>query len=1113
MIRSVTLIPSSGEFVYATTPITSNVLPPNDIQIITNSEDTAELVNLTSHGVAHVDQSLSNLVASCPNVESVSIVVSWFGTDLRAGDCTIRPGVETFGVATDPLSWSVNGVTRSSAYLVSQDSNNRPYYGGTPSDNSIVETIAAIKARGLKVTFYPFILMDVPPDNTLPDPYSDNASQTGQSVFPWRGRITCSPASGYAGSVDKTAAAAAQVNSFFGNASITDFSVSGTNVSWTGSPTEWGFRRMILHYAHLCAAAGGVDAFLIGSEMRGLTTIRSNASNYPAVQKFIELAADVRAILGSSTKISYAADWSEYFGHQPQDGSGDVFFHLDPLWSDSNIDFIGIDNYMPLSDWRDGFNHLDAQEGWKTIYDIDYLKNNIARGEGYDWFYASNADREAQIRTPITDGAYNKPWVFRYKDLRNWWSNQHFNRPNGIESGAPTAWVPESKQFWFTEAGCPAIDRGTNQPNVFFDPKSSESAVPYFSRSWFDTIIQRQYIKALHYYWSDSANNPLSTVTNLPMLDLNNTSIWTWDARPYPEFPVENDMWNDRANWEFGHWITGRIGSADVAGLVYELCKEAGVDSNRIDTYKLYGQVEGYVIITAMSATQCIEPVARFFLFDGYEKEGILQFSHRGNGSDHRIPFEHFLWNEGDEEPSVSVERIADKELPAYLSWSAQRSDGGYKTIMVDSYYESPVSDSRNAENFPFSAYPACLYRQAHIYHYNTWASRNILQGSLPPSYGVVHPGDSIEVVNENGNVYRYTVARTDFLDMLKIECRSFNPAILDAAFYDDIIPKDTTQTDRRISGFFTQVLDLPVYRNEQSQTSVEVRSFSPQWGLGAVVITEGGESVAIETPSIFGVLLTELPPGQPHVIDHGTEFTAVMSEQTMVSVSDSEFLNNINLFAVVHPNNEYEIISVQNIQLVGTRTYRFSKLIRGLFGTDVNSSQEKPVDSILVLLRRQGNELPYGIEDIGIETSITVGPLGVPLSDQRFSEIEYTPDGRGLSPYAPVISVHPITYRTDNNIVINWIRRDRSLQSDSFNLEEIPLSESSESYRLTILDNTDIVREVTVNNSTTYTYTGSQQIADFGIVLPRNSTLRVRIRQLSNVLVKPLVAEYELKV
>ncbi|PJN93294.1 hypothetical protein CNY89_21940, partial [Amaricoccus sp. HAR-UPW-R2A-40] len=38
-----------------------------------------------------------------------------------------------------------------------------------------------------------------------------------------------------------------------------------------------------------------------------------------------------------------------------------------PTLGRPQIDFIGIDNYMPLSDWRDGFEHLDAAEGWPAI--------------------------------------------------------------------------------------------------------------------------------------------------------------------------------------------------------------------------------------------------------------------------------------------------------------------------------------------------------------------------------------------------------------------------------------------------------------------------------------------------------------------------------------------------------------------------------------------------------------------------------------------------------------------------------------------------------------------------------------------------------------------------
>jgi hypothetical protein len=130
---------------------------------------------------------------------------------------------------------------------------------------------------------------------------------------------------------------------------------------YTG-PEDRGYRRVGLHQAALCAAAGGVEAFCIGSEMRGLTQIQDD-QGFVAVEQLRLLASECRALLGASVNIGYAADWSEYFGYHPQDGSGDVYFHLDLLWADPNIDFIGIDNYMPLSDWREGESHVDAHWG------------------------------------------------------------------------------------------------------------------------------------------------------------------------------------------------------------------------------------------------------------------------------------------------------------------------------------------------------------------------------------------------------------------------------------------------------------------------------------------------------------------------------------------------------------------------------------------------------------------------------------------------------------------------------------------------------------------------------------------------------------------------------
>ena len=425
VLGGVALIPGAGEFVYATDVVTQ------DDEAGTTSPENAH----NASGETDLKASLDELEGLAPNLGAVSLVVGWFGDDLRAANMHIKPGVESAVKATYPESWGVDGVARGAAHLISEV-DGRPAYGGTPSDASVVQAIAELKARGWRVLFYPFVFMDIASGNTLPNPYTDNAAGAGQPAYPWRGRITVSPASGYVASVDKTATAATQVSAFFGSASASNFSVSGTTVSWTGG-SDWGYRRMVLHYAELCAAAGGVDAFLIGSELRGLTRARSDAVTYPAVAALKTLAADVRAILGAGTKIGYGADWSEYNNHQTGDAPGALLFNLDPLWSDANIDFIGIDNYMPLADWRDGTTHrdYDAANGPTDIHDPAYLAANIKGGEDYDWYYASGADRDAQTRTPISDGL-GKPWVWRAKDLSAWWSNAHYDRPTGSESAS-----------------------------------------------------------------------------------------------------------------------------------------------------------------------------------------------------------------------------------------------------------------------------------------------------------------------------------------------------------------------------------------------------------------------------------------------------------------------------------------------------------------------------------------------------------------------------------------------------------------------------------------------------------------------------------------------------
>ena len=103
----------------------------------------------------------------------------------------------------------------------------------------------------------------------------------------------------------------------------------------------------------------------------------------------------------------------------------------------------------------------------------------VARG--YDWYYASTSDR-------APEGARHgrgQALVFRCKDLRSWWSNPHYDRPGGTESGTPTVMDARKQARLVHRAGLPGNrQEAPNQPNVFYDPKSAESLLPYFSRGW-----------------------------------------------------------------------------------------------------------------------------------------------------------------------------------------------------------------------------------------------------------------------------------------------------------------------------------------------------------------------------------------------------------------------------------------------------------------------------------------------------------------------------------------------------------------------------------------------------------------------------------------------------
>ncbi|MEN8874592.1 MAG: glycoside hydrolase TIM-barrel-like domain-containing protein [Pacificibacter sp.] len=1054
LVNAVAMIPGTGEYALATSP----VYLEGDV-----GETTVANVNSGS-GKTDFETSVEALKDELPNCGSISLVVSWFGDDLRCGSCNLLPKVEQSEVDGKDMPWTAGGFTRATAQVVPRDADQRVVYGGTPSDQSVVQAIAALQEAGQEVMFYPFILMEQLSDNGLTDPWTGNANQP---ALPWRGRITTSLAPTQSGTTDGTAAADAEVAAFMGTAQVSDFAVSGDTVVYSG-PAEASYRRMILHYAYLCAAAGGVEAFCIGSEMRGLTRIRG-ANGFPAVDALVQLAADVRAILGPDCKISYAADWSEYSGYSLND---DLYYPLDALWADDNIDFVGIDNYMPLSDWRDEDGHAD--EAYGSIYNLDYLKANIEGGEGYDWYYAHQEHADAQIRTPIQDGAYGEDWVWRYKDIRGWWENDHHERISGARVETPTLWEPKSKPIWFTEIGCAAIDKGTNQPNKFIDAKSSESSLPNYSTGRRDDYIQLQYVRALSEYWAHGDVNPVSDIYGANMVDMSRAHVWAWDGRPYPAFPSVTSLWSDGGNYAKGHWLNGRSSARSLSDVVVEICERSGVSD--VDVSDLYGMVRGYTVGEISGARSALQPLMLAFGFEAIERDGLLTFRSRDGKSKAEVHTDALAIN-SDTEGTLELTRSPDAETAGRVRLTFVDADADFGTRAEEAIF--PDEQSRLVSH---SEFPLALTRTEGRQIVERWLAeariaRDTARFALPPSRYDLGAGDVIELDGEAGKTrYRIdhaTLGATRAVEAVRVEEEIYEPS--------DAVEENVTATPFVAPvPVVSQFLDLPLLTGEETPNAPHVGATARPWPGSAAVYSSSADSgyemnTLLASWATIGTTQTLLEAADPAMWDRGPVLRVKLVRGTLSSVSEEDVLNGANAAAIGDgSSSNWEVFQFVNATLVAPRTYDLSLRLRGQAGTD-GLGASWPIGSRFVLINSALRQIDIAQSARGLARHYRIGPSQRPYDDPSYSHSVEAFDGIGLRPYAP--AQVRATQSASGDTSVTWVRRTR-IDGDSWQSTEVPLGEASERYIVQVLQGGQILREATLNTPS-WTYLASQKTAD----------------------------------
>lgn len=1020
MIRSVTVIPGATEFGYDPVP---------RLRVVRRGVTETENAHQSSRA-SDWTLSIDELQALCPNLEHVSLVVAWFGDDLRAAHCTIAPRVEASARSVKGAEWSVAGLTRGTARVVSSHDGG-PAYGGTPSDGAVKAAIADLRARGLEVTLYPIVLMDIAAGNPM-----------GQLAYPWRGRIATEGGAG-----------------------------AGVAISaFVGMVGDWGYRRFLRHYAAL-AAETGADALIIGSELVGLTRVEDEAGGFPFVAALATLAGEAKA-LAPDVALTYAADWSEYSGFQPDDRPGDKLFPLDALWASPHIAAVGIDCYMPISDWRDGEAHADAAD-WDGPYDPAYLTQNIAGGEGYDWFYAGEADRLAGLRTPIVDAAHGEDWIWRFKDIAGWWGNLHHERRDGTRSPTPTAWLVGMKPIWFTELGCPAVDKGTNEPNRFPDAKSADGGRPWFSSGAPDGLLQRQALRAQLAYWTGAAV-PVSESYGGSMVDPTRISLWCWDARPFPAFPGNAELWADARNHAAGHWLNGRLGGMAIDELIAAVAADQGVD--------LLGAEVAPPLVMGLESTGVASVRERL---ERAMAATALRFRSRPGGIEAIAVGRRAVATISD--PVLGDDAVRSRRRPdpservGRLTLGYMDRSGDYLAANVTASRPGPGVVSSEDSGLVLDAAGAGVAAETRLA--DEPAGRDSLDLAVPPSVLALEVGDVVAVAGEGDGPFEITEIRDGAARRLTLRAlpSPIRPTVTGMGVARTASPVPS-------AGSPTVVLaHLPPLPDDPQRSRLVGAAWASPWPGHVDLLRPGsGEKLLrLSKPASIGVVLTSLSPAATELLD-SSGFEIELDGGHVADLTDEAVLAGGNRLAVATDAGEWEVLGFRRAELIGTRRYRLQGLLRGLDGSDAAIGPISPGRQVVVLDARVGQ---VAVDPGWVGDTVTFAVRALRADEDGIAEITF-----GTAPLLPLAPAHlRLVPGPGGDVDASWVRRSRA-DAGNWSALDVPNEFGFERYQVTVRQGSDVVRQIETDTPS-WTYTAAERGADLG---DADAAFSVAVAQLS---------------
>ena len=424
--------------------------------------------------------------------------------------------------------------------------------------------------------------------------------------------------------------------------------------------------------------------------------------------------------------------------------------------------------------------------------------------------------------------------------------------------------------------------------------------------------------------------NPVSPVYGGRMVACDAIYVWTWDARPYPAFPAATEAWSDGANWATGHWLTGRLGSTPLDGLVSRLLADNAITD--IDCSELGEGTDGYVIDRPMSPRAMLDPLALAFAFDGFEQDGILCFRQRGGAPVAELTEDALVLP--DETAPVRLMRMQERDLPREVTLGFTNSGADYQRGVATSRRLAGRSTRSAHADLAIVTNDAEAERRAEIWLQDLWAGRESADFGLPPSRLALGLGDVVALTVKG---------RTRLIELQEItdtEARAIKACSIDPSVFNLMLspPRNRLPTvPPAIAPVHALLLDLPTLGRETVLARLAV--FADPWP-GPVAVWASADGLSYRragmalAPTVVGKTLDDLPPG-PTARWQLTNFRVHIYGGALTSISDAALFAGANAAAVQRLDGAWEVIQFANAELVGEGTYLLSRLLRGQAGSE----------------------------------------------------------------------------------------------------------------------------------------------------------------------------------